>query len=71
MRKRKEDKADKWLRENDPYYTALDTQKRKRIDRPYDTPDQEVRKRRMEIPVSSLSLKQRVEVPEIIKQYDY
>ena len=54
IRKREEDPADKWLRENDPYYTAKGKEKRKEK-YPYLTPDQEVRRKRKEIPISGLS----------------
>jgi len=53
IRKREEDQADKWLRENDPYYTAKGKKKRKEK-YPYLTPDQEVRRRRKEVPISGL-----------------
>ena len=52
IRKREEDPADKWLRENDPYYTGKG--KAKNVKYPYLTPDQEVRRSRKEIPLSSL-----------------
>lgn len=55
---REEDEADKWLREHDPYYLDKSNFKRKREDRPYETPKQEARRRDMEIPFSSLSLNQ-------------
>ena len=55
---RKEDEADLWLREHDPYYTDPDKNKRKKVSQPYDTPEQEKRRREMEIPLSNLSIKQ-------------
>lgn len=55
---RSEDEADKWLREHDTYYLDKSQAKRKQDDRPYETPKQEARRRDMEIPFSSLSLKQ-------------
>lgn len=54
IKKREEDPADKWLRENDPYYTAKGKVKRKE-EYPYLTPDQEVRRKRKEVPISGLS----------------
>lgn len=53
IKKREEDAADKWLREHDPYYTAKG--KAKEIKYPYLTPDQEVRRRRSEIPISAIA----------------
>lgn len=51
IKKREEDEADKWLREHDPYYTS---KKRNKGDKyPYLTPDQEVKRKRREIPISS------------------
>lgn len=68
--RRVEDEADKWLRENDSYYSSTDIHKKKRIRYPYDTPEQEKRRREVEIPFSSLSLRQRSEIPEAIKIFD-
>lgn len=59
---REEDEADKWLRENDPYYTSSDKNKRSKEKYPYETPKQEARRRDMELPFSSLSLKQSKEL---------
>lgn len=53
IKKREEDAADKWLRKNDPYYTAKG--KAKELQYPYLTPDQEVRRRRTEIPISAIA----------------
>lgn len=53
IRKRKEDEADKWLREHDPYYTDKTRDKGKRAEYPYLTPDQELQQNRKEIPISS------------------
>lgn len=58
--RREEDEADKWLREHDPYYTAPDKNKRKLIENPYETPEQERRRREVEIPISNLNSSQRV-----------
>ena len=54
---REEDEADKWLREHDPYYT--DPSKAKVNGAYYETPKMEERRRSKEIPISSLSLRQR------------
>lgn len=59
---RKEDDADRWLREHDPYYTDKSKNKRSKVSNPYDTPEQEYRKSQMEIPLSSLSVKQVSEI---------
>lgn len=59
---RDEDEADKWLREHDPYYLDTTAGKRNSISNPYETPKQEARRRNMEIPFSSLSLRQSGEV---------
>lgn len=53
--KREEDPADKWLRENDPYYTSVSKTKRSSLEYPYLTPDQEVRQRRIELPISYIN----------------
>ena len=53
IKKRKEDEADKWLREHDPYYTDKTRDKGKRDKYPYLTPDQELQQNRKEIPISS------------------
>ena len=53
IQKREEDAADKWLRENDPYYTEKGSGKMKYLRHPYLTPDQELQRRRKEIPISS------------------
>ena len=68
--RRKEDEADKWLREHDPYYTSPDRNKMKRIESPYETPEQEKRRREMEIPFSCLSLRQRSQIPSVVKVFD-
>lgn len=59
---RKEDDADKWLRDHDPYYTSKAKNKSKLVANPYDTPEQEHRKSQMELPLSSLSVKQVLEI---------
>lgn len=53
--RREEDEADKWLREHDPYYTSSDRDKRKKMSNPYETPEQEKRRRETEIPLSNLN----------------
>jgi hypothetical protein len=64
--RREEDPADKWLRDHDPYYTDPDKGKRGKLDCPYDTPKQEYRKNRVEIPISNLSSSQRLSVAPIL-----
>ena len=68
--RREEDEADKWLRENDPYYTDTDKNKRKRVEHPYDTPEQERRKREVEIPISSLNSPQRIQFKAVAGAYN-
>lgn len=68
--RREEDEADKWLRENDPYYTAPERNKRKSISYPYETPEQERRRREMEIPISNLNSSQRVQFKQLAGAYD-
>lgn len=57
--RREEDEADKWLREHDPYYTDARRNKREKHNTYYETPEMERRRLEMEIPMSSLSLRQR------------
>lgn len=68
--RREEDQADKWLREHDPYYTNTDKDKRSKIDSPYDTPEQERRRREAEIPISNLNSSQRITLKGIAGSYD-
>lgn len=68
--RRAEDEADIWLREHDPYYTAPAKDKKKRIERPYETPEQERRSRSMEIPMSNLTSSQKVQVKAIAGAYN-
>ena len=68
--RRDEDMADKWLREHDPYYTDPQKNKRKTIEYPYDTPEQERRKRETEIPISSLNSSQRVQLKQVAGAYN-
>lgn len=70
MRRREEDQADLWLRENDPYYADPRKNKRKRLSNPYDTPEQERRRREAEIPISNLSGYQRILFSEVAGAYD-
>lgn len=68
--RREEDAADKWLREHDPYYADPRKNKRKKVEHPYETPEQERRRRETEIPISSLSSKQRVKFKEVAGAYN-
>ncbi|EGG86901.1 MAG: hypothetical protein ACLVD8_17665 [Enterocloster sp.] len=68
--RREEDAADKWLREHDPYYADPKKNKRKMVSHPYETPEQERRRRETEIPISSLSSKQRVQFKEVAGAYN-
>lgn len=68
--RRNEDMADLWLREHDPYYTSPDKNKRKSLDNPYETPEQERRKKEVEIPISSLNKSQRVQFKRVAGAYD-
>ena len=68
--RREEDQADKWLRENDPYYTDPDKNKRRRVKHPYETPEQERRSREMEIPISNLNSSQKVQLKSVAGEYD-
>ena len=61
---REEDDADLWLREHDPYYLDKGKNKREKYGVYYETPDQEERRRNMEIPISSLNAKQRLQLKE-------
>lgn len=67
---RKEDEADKWLREHDPYYTSTAKNKMKKEKYPYETPELERQRMRKEIPFSSLSLKHKKEIPEVVNPFD-
>lgn len=68
--RRIEDDADKWLRKHDPYYTAPNKNKRKQLSHPYDTPEQERRRREQEIPISSLNSSQRVQFKQVAGAYN-
>lgn len=67
---REEDEADLWLREHDPYYTDARSNKTDSISNPYETPKQEVRRKTVEIPFSSLSVTQMEEIGMEIKGSD-
>lgn len=67
---RKEDEADKWLREHDPYYTNTKRNKRRKEKYPYDTPEQEHRRMQIEIPISNLNASQKQELKSILGAYD-
>lgn len=68
--RREEDEADKWLREHDPYYSDTRKNKRKYNNHPYDTPEQEKRRRSMEIPFSNLTSKQRLQLKDVAGSYN-
>lgn len=59
---RNEDEADRWLREHDPYYSDSSRNKRDKYGVYYETPEQERRRREMEIPLSNLSMKQALNI---------
>ena len=68
--RREEDMADLWLREHDPYYTDPDKNKRKKVSQPYETPEQEKRRRSIEIPISNLNSSQKVQFKQVAGSYD-
>ena len=68
--RREEDAADRWLREHDPYYTNPDKNKRKMAESYYETPEQERRRREMEIPISNLNSSQRVQFKQVAGAYN-
>lgn len=47
--RREEDQADLWLREHDPYYLDKSHSKKKKLERFYETPEQEHRRVQMEL----------------------
>lgn len=67
---RKEDEADRWLREHDPYFSSTKKNKRRKEKYPYDTPEQEHRRMQTEIPLSNLNSKQRLELRGVLGSYD-
>lgn len=68
--RREEDEADKWLREHDPYYTSSDKSKRKKLLHPYETPEQERRRKEAEIPLSNLNSYQKVLFKQVAGSYN-
>lgn len=66
----KEDEADKWLREHDPYYSSKNGHKRKQQKYPYTTARQEETRQRIEIPLSSLSKKDKVQLKGVLGAFD-
>lgn len=68
--RRKEDDADLWLREHDPYYTNPDKNKKKQLEYPYETPEQERRSNELIIPISNLNSSQRAKFKEIAGAYN-
>lgn len=70
IRARKEDEADLWLREHDPYYLSKSKGKKNTTSNPYETPEQEKRRREIEIPISNLNSSQRVQFSEVAGAYD-
>ena len=67
---RKEDEADKWLKEHDPYYTDKSGRKSTKIPNPYDTARMERTKAEIEIPFSNLTKSQKVQVKDYLGAYD-
>lgn len=67
--RREEDEADKWLREHDPYYLDKSNSKKKKLERFYETPEQEKRRRETEIPLSNLNSYQRVQFKQVGGSY--
>lgn len=67
---RKEDEADLWLRKHDPYYASTKKNKRSKEEYPYETPEQEHRRRQIEIPISNLNSSQRRELRGVLGSYD-
>lgn len=67
---RKEDEADRWLREHDPYYASTKSNKRRKERYPYDTPEQEHRRMQVEIPMSNLNASQRQELKSVLGSYN-
>lgn len=70
VKRRKEDDADRWLREHDPYYASKDKNKRQKEEYHYDTIEQEHRKSLVEIPLSTLTPRQRRELKNALGAYD-
>ena len=70
IRYRKEDEADRWLREHDPYYLDKSGHKSKKVSNPYDTARMERTKAEIEIPFSNLNKSQRVQIKDFIGAFD-
>lgn len=70
IRYRKEDEADKWLKENDPYYSSTAKNKMRTTDHPYETVEQEHRRVAVEIPFSNLNASQRRQMKDVAGAYD-
>lgn len=70
IKARVEDEADRWLREHDPYFLSKDKNKKKIMSNPYETPEQEKRRREIEIPISNLNSSQLVQFSLIAGAYD-
>lgn len=70
IRYRKEDEADKWLREHDPYYSDKSGHKSKKRSHPYDTARMERTKAEIEIPFSNLNRSQRVQLRGYVGAFD-
>lgn len=68
--RRTEDEADLWLREHDPYYSDTRKSKKKHIQAPYETPEQERRRREAEIPISNLTKRQRQLLKSVAGNYN-
>lgn len=67
---RREDEADKWLREHDPYYSDTTKNKRRKEKYPYETVEMEHRRSNIEIPISNLNKAQKRKMKEVAGAYD-
>lgn len=70
IRYRKEDDADKWLREHDPYYSDKSGHKSKKVEYSYDTARMERTKAEIEIPFSNLNKSQKVQIKDCVGVFD-
>lgn len=68
--RRKEDEADLWLRQHDPYYLSKSGHKSKKDEYPYDTARMERTKAEKEIPFSNLTKAQRVQIKSSLGAFD-
>lgn len=66
---REEDQADLWLREHDPYYTDKRSNKKDFTTYAYETPEQEHRRKAIEIPFSNLNSSQKMQVKAVAGAY--